>query len=83
MPKINSITTFDQTLHIYDHNRQLGHEYHQDILHRMMSKEMLANPANDIIYRQFERLIERLIDTVKHIKLQYAFAYDKNDLNIN
>jgi hypothetical protein len=44
---------------------------------------MFANPVNDIPLRQIERLIEHLVDNVKQIKLQFAFAYDKNSKNIN
>ena len=44
---------------------------------------MFANPINDIPFRQIERLIENLIDSVKSIKLHYAFAHDKNSKLIN
>lgn len=83
MPKLKYIDTFKTYDHIYDNFTSKGYEYHSNILNKVLSSEMFANPANDIPFRQFERLIEHLVDAVKQIKLQYAFAYHKNSKLIN
>lgn len=83
MPKLNSVDTFRTHEHLYDSFTSKGYDYHSNILNKVISSEMFANPVNDIPFRQIERLIEHLIDAVKQIKLQYAFAYDKNSKLIN
>lgn len=85
MPKLKNIDSFSEHYsHIYDdHLDTLGYEYHRNLLKRVLSGEMFANPLNDIPFRQVERLIEHLVDNVKQIKLQYAFVHDKNSKAIN
>lgn len=83
MPKLKNITTFNKTQHIHDNIGNQGFDYHRNLLHKVVSQEMFANPINDIPFRQIERLIENLIDSVKSIKLHYAFAHDKNSKLIN
>lgn len=78
MPKLTYIDTFRKTDHIHDLYTNQGYDYHQNLLNKVVSQEMFANPVNDIPLRQVERLIEHLIDAVKDIKLTYAFAFPKN-----
>jgi hypothetical protein len=85
MPRLKNVDSFySQCSHIHDDFlKTKGYEYHSNLLKRVVSNEMFANPVNDIPLRQIERLIEHLVDNVKQIKLQFAFAYDKNSKNIN
>lgn len=74
----------DEINHFMDIMRNKGYDYHGNLLKNVISPELNANPKHDISFRQVERLIEHLIDSVKRIKLTYAIAYDKDDrLNIN
>ena len=83
MPKLSNIDTFNKTKYIHDNKGNQGYEYHSNLLNKVLSQEMFANPINDIAFRQIERLFENLIDAVKSIKLHYAFAFDKNSKLIN
>lgn len=83
MPKLKNVDTFNRVKHIYDKKTGYGYEYHNNLLNKVLSQEMFANPVNDIPFRQIERIYEYLIDAVKSIKLHYAFAYDKNSKLIN
>lgn len=79
MPQLkNKETLNDKKHHLYDNYGHLGYDYHQNILHNVVSPEMFGNPMTDIPMRQIERMIERLIDTAKQIKLHYNFTLDKN-----
>lgn len=79
MPKLyNKQSLYEQRHHLYDDYKHLGYNYHQNILKNVLSKEMFANILTDMPYRQFERLIEKLIDTAKSIKLHFNFTLPKN-----
>ena len=69
----------EESLHFMDVKRDNRYNYHGQLLNKVISPEITANPKHDINYRQIERLIEWLIDSVKRIKLTYAIAVDKND----
>lgn len=79
MPKLTYLDTFKKTNNIHDHYTNQGYEYHQNLLKKVVSQEMFANPVNDASYRQIERLFEHLIDAVKQIKLAYAFTFIKQN----
>lgn len=81
--KHNKRSFFHVCNHFRDVKKNLGHDYHGDILHRVVAKELFSNPTQDIPFRQIERLIERLIDSVKQIKLHFSITHDKDDLDIN
>lgn len=84
MPRFNYINSFyDKQKHMYDNYKNLGYDYKKHILKNVVSPEMFGNPMNDNMFRQIEKLIENLIDAVKHIKLAYAYTYDKNDTHLN
>lgn len=84
MPRFDHITSFNQKeKHMYDNYKNLGYDYKRHILKNTLSPELFGNPLNDKMFRQFERLIEYLIESVKHIKLAYAYTYDKNDTHLN
>jgi hypothetical protein len=72
-------TWHDEAIHFMDIHTAKGYDYHGRLLQKVISPELTANPNQDINYRQIERLIEFLIDSVKRIKLVYAIAVDKND----
>lgn len=73
----------EEVHHFMDVKTSTGYDYHGNLLKNVISPELNANPMQDINYRQIERLIEWLIDSVKRIKLVYAVALDKNDRNFN
>lgn len=84
MPKITYINSFkDEEKHIFDNYTNLGYQYEHNLLNKVVSQEMFANPINDVPYRQIERLLENLVNQVKQIKLQYAIALPKNSKLIN
>lgn len=64
--------------HIYDDYKHLGYQYHRNILKNVVSQEMFGNPITDVPLRQIERMIEKLIDTAKQIKMHFNFTIDKN-----
>ena len=85
MPRFKFIDSFNKyEKHMHDDYKNLGYDYKRHILKNVVSPELFGNPMNDSMFRQIERLIENLIDAVKHIKLAYAYTYNKNDIkNIN
>lgn len=84
MAKIKDIIQFDEEIyHINDNLENKGFKYEQHILQNVISPELAANPLNDISYRQIERLIEYLINSVRIIKLTYAYMFPKNSKLIN
>lgn len=84
MPKLKNMKSFYEFEdHLFDKYTSLGYDYHRNILKNVLSEEMFANPLNDSPYRQIERLVERLVDEVKQIKLSYAYALPKDSKLIN
>lgn len=84
MAKILGINDWhEEALHFMDVKTSQKYDYHGHLLNKVISPEITANPKHDISYRQIERLIEHLIDSVKRIKLTYAIAVDKNDYSID
>lgn len=84
MPRFKHITSFTEYEdHLFDDYKNLGYNYKQHILKNVLSQELFGNPLNDVIYRQIEKLIEYLIETVKCIKVYFAYTYDKNAKNLN
>lgn len=69
--------------HMFDNYTGLGYKYEHNLLNKVVSKEMFANPLNDIPLRQLERLIEYLVNSVKMIKLHYNIALPKNSKQLN
>lgn len=80
MQVFNIDSWHDETKHFMDIKRNVGYDYHGNLLNKVISPELNANPLQDTNYRQIERLIEWLIDNVKRIKLTYAIALEKDDL---
>ena len=78
---INSFTEKED--HMYDDYKNLGYNYKHHILKNVISPELFANPMKDVMFRQIEKLFEFLIDSVKQIKLAYAYTYPKNATNLN
>ena len=84
MPKFKYIDSFTEAEdHLYDNYTNLGYNYEHHILKNVISPELFADPMNDAIFRQIERLFEYLINSVKQIKLSYAYTYPKNAKNLN
>ena len=84
MAKLTNITDLRYSEHHrYDNYTNLGYKYEQNIMKNVLSPEMFANPLNDILFRQVERLIEFLINQVKRIKLEYNFTLPKNSTQLN
>ena len=84
MARIVDIDSFDEMYnHINDDYKNQGYKYERHILQNVLSQELFGNPINDTAYRQIERLIEYLINSVRRIKLTYAIAFDKYAKNIN
>lgn len=84
MPRIKHITSFTEVEdHMFDDYKNLGYDYKQHIFKNVLSPELFGNPINDVLYRQIEKLIEYLIDSVKSIKTYYMYTYDKNAKNLN
>lgn len=82
--RLSNVSDFNyRKHHQFDNYTGLGHKYEQDLLNRVVSKEMFANPLNDIPLRQIERLIEYLVNSVKMIKLHYNIALPKNSKQLN
>lgn len=74
---------FYEENHVFDNYTNLGYKFEQNIMKKVLSPEMFANPMNDIPIRQIERLIEFLVNQVKRIKLEYNFTLPKNSKNLN
>lgn len=84
MPKLRQIDSFYSDYeHTFDDYKNLGYNYEMHIMKNVISPELFSNPVNDTTIRQIERLVEQLINTVKHIKLAYAYAFPKNSKLIN
>lgn len=84
MPRLKYIDSFTEMEdHLYDDYKNLGYNYKHHILKNVLSQELFGNPINDVLYRQIEKLIEYLIDSVKSIKVFYAYTYHKNAKNLN
>lgn len=84
MPRLKNIDTFSQVKdHFHDDYKNLGYHYEGNIMRNVLSPDIFGNPMNDIPLRQFERIIEELINAVRKIKLHYAIVYDKNSRLIN
>ncbi len=69
--------------HNKDSYKNLGFMYHGNLFKNMLSAEIFSNPTMDVMFRQLERLMERLIDSVKSIKCQFFISKDKDDINFN
>ena len=92
MPKLKNVASFHEEqdhlisflipLHSYQYNYLLNNLKNNTIID-LVSTEMFANKLNDIPMRQIERLVERLVNEVKQIKLHYAIALPKNSKLIN
>ena len=62
----------------------LGYKYHGNVYKNTISPELYyANEKVTNSISILEIMINYLIDSVKHIKLQFSIAHDKNDVNIN
>lgn len=84
MPKFKYINSFtEKEDHIHDNYKNLGYNYEHHIMKNVVSPELFGNPMNDALYRQIEKLFEQMINSVKQIKLAYAFTYPKNAKNLN
>lgn len=66
---------------IHTNTKQIGYEYHKNILKNVLSSELFSNPTQDYFYRQIERTIEGLIDSVKNIKHHFSYAIDREDID--
>lgn len=70
--------------HFRDNFLNLGYRYwEKGILERVVSPELYANPAHDGTYRQLDKLLVHLVNSVKRIKTQYSIAHDKDSILIN
>lgn len=58
-------------------------DYHGEVLKHTLSPEMFSNSNQNLIFAEFEKLINFLIDEVKLIKLHFSIAHNKNDIRIN
>ena len=74
---------FEKEQHSFDNYTNLGYNFEQNIFKNVLSEEMFANAANDIPFRQLERLIEFLVNQVKRIKLEYNYVLPKNSKLLN
>lgn len=84
MARLKYIDSFtEDEKHVFDNYKNLGYHYEGNLLNKVVSQEMFANTLNDIPMRQIERLIERMVNEVKQIKLHYAIALPKNSKLIN
>lgn len=84
MPRIKHIQSLtDIPDHLYDDYKYIGYEYERNILRHVLSPDMFANRLNDVPMRQIERLFEYLINSVRQIKLHFAFTFPKNSRLIN
>lgn len=82
--KIKNTNTFNFIEdHYFDAYTNIGYKFEHNILNKVISPELFGNPVNDVPLRQIERLIEFLVNQVKRIKLQYAFALPKDSKNLN
>ena len=62
----------------------LGYKYHGNVYKNTISPELYySNDKNTESISLLETLINYLIDSVKHIKLQFSIAHDKNVINLN
>jgi hypothetical protein len=72
-----------QAKHINDVFLNLGYDYRGNILKNGTSPELWANPLQTPMYGRLEGMILFLLENVKNIKKHFAFAIDKDNLNIN
>ena len=72
-----------QAKHINDIFLNFGYDYRGNILKNGTSPELWANPLQISMYGRLEAMILFLLENVKSIKKQFAFAIDKDNLNIN
>lgn len=84
MLKPNKKSKYYYMSHCNDSYLNLGYEYHGNVYKNTISPELYnsnKNVTNFIL--KLEVLINYLIDSVKHIKLQFSIAHDKNDITLN
>ena len=82
--KLKNIRHFyEDEMHFNDNLTNLGYNFERNILKNVVSKEMFANPINDIPLRQLERIFEFLVNQVKRIKLEYNYTLPKDATNLN
>ena len=83
--KLNKIRSYKwKQKHAQDNYTNLGYHFWENgILNRVISRELFANPLQDVPYRQIERLIESLVQTAKQIRTQFSIAHEKDTIFIN
>ena len=83
MLKHNKKSSFHYISHIKDNFNDNKYDYHGNVLKHSISPEMFNNDKQNLILAKIEDVIDFLIDEVKHIKLHFSIAHNKNDLRIN
>ena len=81
LKNINSLR--EKADHVFDVYTSMGYQYEGQILKKVISPEMFANPIHDRSMFQIQRLVEYLINAAKKIKLHYALALPKNSKLVN
>lgn len=69
--------------HCQDEYRNLGFDYHGNILKKTVSKVIFQNKKNRLLLKKADDMLDYLVDAVKQIKLQYMISHNKNDINLN
>jgi hypothetical protein len=72
----------DQAKHLNDSYSNLGYDYRGNILRKMTSPELWANPLQISFYEQLEAIIIFLIEQVKYIKKTFSIAHHKESINV-
>ena len=84
MPRIKELKHFNEKKdHFYDDYKNLGYDWKRNIMRNVLTPEIFANPMNDTLFRQVERLFELLIDMARQVKLQNALTYPKDSELLN
>ena len=83
MLKPNKKSKYYHISHSKDIMNDGKYDYHGKVFKHTLSPEMFSNPTQNLIFDEFEKLINFLIDEVKLIKLHFSIAHSKNDKRIN
>lgn len=69
--------------HRNDRILHIGYDYRGKVLKRTLSKVMFIEKKREAILNEIEKIVDFLIDSVKHIKKAYNYALEKNYRDFN
>lgn len=73
---------YNQARHFNDQFKNLGYNYRGNILKKMTSPELWANPMQKPFYARMEAMIDFIIEQVKYIKKTFSIAHSKDSINV-